>query len=175
MASSTLVSFCTNRTRPRSTISPTRTVFQSLPWNFGSPPLVGGLFSKSWSACCEREGWRDARGDTGMPRMFSAKLPRWPECGLDMFSGVGGCDLGETLAVWWIGTSFLAWLLSAMAAEGGCGVWKDARGLVRDAVDGSCDVVPERFRSHWDWDAWICSCRALVWNVRELSITARYY
>ena len=80
MASSTLVSSSTNLTREGSTISPNRIVLQSRPWNLGSPALVGGLLIRSWKACCEREGCREARGEPGPPRICSAKLPRWP-CG----------------------------------------------------------------------------------------------
>ena len=117
VASSTLVSYCTNLTSsPFSpTISPTRTDRQSLPANFGSACLVGGLLRRSCRACCESDGWRDARGDTGMPRMFSTKLERWlpPECGgggvdmdmfsgLDMLSGAGG-ERGDALDMVWRG------------------------------------------------------------------------
>lgn len=44
---------------------------------------MGGLFSRSCNACCERDGWREARGEVVVPRMCSAKLERWAEgrCG----------------------------------------------------------------------------------------------
>ena len=83
VASSTVVSYSTKRTREWSTISPSRTVFQSRPWNLGSPGLVGGLFIRSWKACCDKDGCRDARGEPGPPRICSAKLPRC-ECGLGL-------------------------------------------------------------------------------------------
>lgn len=76
VASSTLVSYSAKRTSAGSTISPSRTVFQSRPWNLGSPALVGGLLMRSWKACCESEGCREARGEPGPPRICSAKLPR---------------------------------------------------------------------------------------------------
>lgn len=62
--------------------------------------------SNSCRACWEREGCLEARGDTGMPRMFSAKLERWLlECELaDMLSGAGG-DRGEGDG-WALGMTF---------------------------------------------------------------------
>lgn len=91
VASSTLVSYSTKRTSEGSTISPSRIVFQSRPWNFGSPALVGGLLIRSWKACCEREGCREARGEPGPPRICSAKLPRWVcGLGLDAMARPGG-------------------------------------------------------------------------------------
>jgi len=131
VASSTLVSYSTNLTCPLSTISPTLTLRQSLPWNRGSPPLVGGLFSRSCSACWLNDGWREERGDAGMPRMFSAKLERWPECGLGLdaiLRGAGG-PFGVLFGIAWSGfegsvfagaCGSTGWL-SSIAAEG-CGV-----------------------------------------------------
>jgi len=94
VASSTLVSYSTNLTKLASTISPSLTVFQSRPWNSASPPLVGGLFSSSCSACCVSDGCRDARGEVGVPRICSAKLPRCERTsGLEaILSAGGGCE-----------------------------------------------------------------------------------
>lgn len=89
VASSTLVSYSANRTKLGSAISPSRIVFQSRPWNCGLPPLVGGLLSRSCSACCDSEGWRDARGEVGTPRICSAKLERWG-LGLELILRLGG-------------------------------------------------------------------------------------
>lgn len=91
VASSTLVSYSANRTSDGSTISPSRMVFQSRPWNLGSPALVGGLLIRSWKACCESDGCREARGEPGPPRMCSAKLERCA-CGfgLDPMAIFGG-------------------------------------------------------------------------------------
>lgn len=91
VASSTLVSYSAKRTKLGSTISPSRIVFQSRPWNWASPPFVGGLFSSSCRACCVRLGWREARGDPGVPRICSAKLPRWARgSGLDAILRAAG-------------------------------------------------------------------------------------
>lgn len=38
---------------------------------------------RSWNACWDSEGCREARGDPGPPRICSAKLPRC-ECGLGL-------------------------------------------------------------------------------------------
>lgn len=93
MASSTLVSYSTNRTMSGSTSSPSLIVFQSRPWNFGSPGLVGGLFSRSCIACCVSDGCREVRGDVGAPRICSAKLPRWERgSALEPILSAGGGD-----------------------------------------------------------------------------------
>ena len=163
VASSTLVSYSTNRTSAGSTISPSRTVFQSRPWNLGSPALVGGLLIRSWKACCESEGCREARGEPGPPRICSAKLPRcvWG-LGLVAMRPAGGERLSEAVELlrdcrgegtW---PSFFLLGVSAIATEGamlsaGCDGW-NARclqgvGLVRCCLRQS------------SWTAGVCQAR----------------
>jgi hypothetical protein len=142
VASSTLVSYSTNLTRPGSTISPSLTVFQSRPWNLGSPPFVGGgLFSKSCSACCVSDGCRDARGEVGAPRICSAKLER---CGLGVepILSAGGIvrpmeDVELPRDSFLSSTADSPW--SAIAKAGSC---REMRGLWKA---GCCE------------GAWVCS------------------
>lgn len=87
VASSTEVDISANRTCSRSTISPTRMPFQSLPLNSSlSFSALGGLFNNSCNAA-----WLKLvlgclctiLGEEGLALRFSAKLARWPIDGLD--------------------------------------------------------------------------------------------
>ena len=147
------MSYSANRTKLGSTISPRRIVFQSRPWNFKSPPLVGGLLSSSWSACCVREGCLDARGEPGVPRICSAKLPRWERgSGLEaIFSAGGGgerpMEAVELLrdcsgeGMW---PSFLVASALSAIVGGRCGVF----GKVRSSVVMGVAVRCSRRRSN---------------------------
>lgn len=140
VASSTLVSYSTNLTSSGSTISRRRTVFQSRPWNLESPPFVGGLLRSSCRACCVREGWRDARGDVGAPRICSAKLERCDECGLgaEPILRAGGA-LRPMDEVELLREAFLVsalWLRSVMVATPACRVWRIAYFGMRGSAAG---------------------------------------
>jgi hypothetical protein len=139
-----MVSYSAKRTMLGSTSSPNLIVFQSRPWNLASPVLVGGLFSSSCMACCVRDGCRDARGEVGVPRICSAKLPRCARgSGLELILRAGGAwerpiDAVELL-IDWLGDgdtspSFAFARSSAMA--------EDAIGAVWGGVEGApCSVV----------------------------------
>lgn len=140
------MSYSANRTKLGSTISPRRIVFQSRPWNCASPPLVGGLLSSSCSACCVREGCLDARGDAGVPRICSAKLPRWERgSGLEAIFSAGGGGERPTEAVE---------LLSDCSGEG---MWPSF--LLASAwsaiVDWTAGAGCWGRRECWSWCVWV--------------------
>lgn len=87
-----------------------------------------------------KEGWRDARGEAGAPRICSAKLPRcdrWSGLDMDMdmdiLSDPGGgerpseaVELLRDCSGEGVGCSFL--LASASAMVEGASMWAGARG-----------------------------------------------
>lgn len=99
VASSTLVSISTKRINSGSMTSLTLTERQSRPAKavFCWFLPTGGLLSRSCKACCDREGWREARGEVGMPRKLSAKLWRWETLGLEPDEGISWGERGPGL------------------------------------------------------------------------------
>jgi hypothetical protein len=105
------------------------------------------LFSSSCSACCVSEGCLEARGDDGVPRICSAKLPRCERgSGLPAILSAGGGgerprDAVELLRDW-IGVgmwpSFLVASCSAMVEgamqQGGVVVGRCASLVVNGGV-----------------------------------------